>query len=230
VKKNLKITLLFVSLLCVTTSYQNCGKVAFSSSPTQANGTNNPNGSGTGGGGGDNGPNQGNTTCVYTSANTPIITTLPAGVTAATVQATCPSVGQDTECGVVVIIADSGNSIYFTGQGPYDGVDDTLVGVINISSNPVSTLALSSTLDIMGFDGDGPDTYRINGTKMQVPGNAIDDTTYGGPDSYYTNVTPDNTAGTVNFITPIATGGGSTYFGLENALTSTSSCLITTTN
>jgi PEP-CTERM motif len=97
--------------------------------------------------------------------------------------------------------------------GPYDGADDTYIGVINNSSSPISSIALSSsTLDIAGFDGDGIDTYGATG-------NSHDSTGYGGPNAFYTNIANNFMSVTVNFITPIATGGGSSYFSLEEAVT-----------
>lgn len=85
----------------------------------------------------------------------------------------CPAVGPDTDCGIAITITDNDSSIIFTGQGPYDGIDDTLVGIIN-SSRPIGSLGLSSLFSIFDFDGDGIVTFGI-------PGNAFDNTTYGGP-------------------------------------------------
>ena len=45
-------------------------------------------------------------------------------------------------------------------QGPYDGLEDTLLGVTNSSGATVNSIHLSSTLDIGGFDGDGLETYN----------------------------------------------------------------------
>jgi hypothetical protein len=104
-----------------------------------------------------------------------------------------------------------------TGQGPYDGVDDTLVGIVNDSAKPVTSVALSSDSDIFGFDGDGIDTYG-------APGNSHDTTGYGGPDAYFTNINAFQTTGTVNFVTPLPADGGTTYFGLENAVSDATSC------
>ena len=39
--------------------------------------------------------------------------------------AQCPAVGHDSTCGTLITVTDSGASVSFTGQGPYDGVDDT---------------------------------------------------------------------------------------------------------
>ena len=138
----------------------------------------------------------------------------------------CPGVGQDAQCGFVIIVQDSGLSLYFTGEGPYDGQDDALVGVLNLSSNAVHSLNLSSDQDIMGFDGDGLTTYVIQGGNgRKVPGNASDQTGYGGPNAYYSNINAANTAGAVNFITPIAANNGTAYFALENTLTAATTCL-----
>jgi hypothetical protein len=129
----------------------------------------------------------------------------------------CPAAGRDTGCGTIITIRDNGVSVASTGQGPYDGGDDTLVGVVNNSSRPVFALGLQSALPIFGFDGDGIDTYGI-------PGNGSDTTGYGGPNAYFTNIDPSRTSGVVNFIVPIAALGGTGYFSLENALASAVSC------
>jgi hypothetical protein len=128
----------------------------------------------------------------------------------------CPAIGQDTDCGMIITITATGAQLTATGQGPYDGSDDTLIGVVNNSKLPVSSLILTSGTDIFGFDGDGIDTYG-------APGNSKDSTGYGGPDTYYTNINAAQTSGTVNFVTPIPVGG-STYFGLENSVASAVSC------
>jgi hypothetical protein len=131
--------------------------------------------------------------------------------------AQCPAFGADTTCGVVVTVTNKGATVSSTGQGPYDGIDDTLIGIVNNSSVPVKSLVLTSTLDIFGFDGDGIDTYG-------APGNNLDRTGYGGPNAYYTNINAGLTSGTVNFITPVAPNGGTTHFSLENALGSATAC------
>ncbi|HLJ13476.1 MAG TPA: hypothetical protein VKV15_03195 [Bryobacteraceae bacterium] len=136
---------------------------------------------------------------------------------AQTNQSPCPPVGSDTTCGVIITVTDAGASVALTGQGPYDSNDDTLIGVINNSTHPLRTLHLSSVLPIFGFDGDGIDTFGISG-------NSMDDTGYGGPNAYYTNVSNDGTSGTVNFIIPIPTGGGTGYFSLEAAISSATTC------
>jgi len=143
-----------------------------------------------------------------------VVIALALGATLARAQ--CPAVGADTTCGVIITVTDAGATVSFTGQGPFDGDDDTMVGVINNSSRPIRSLRLSAPVDVTGnsifaFDGDGVVTFGI-------AGNALDDTGYGGPNAYYTDISDDTTSGTVNFITPIPTGGGTSFFGLEAAL------------
>lgn len=155
----------------------------------------------------------------YCLASSQPATTLPTGVTQAMISSICPAAGQDSQCGLVIIITNGGEYLYATGQGPFDGNDDTLVGVLNLTGIAVNSIGLSSTLDIMGFDGDGIASY-VNGAS-----NAMDTTKYGGPNAYFSNINGASTAGTVNFITPVAPNGGSTYFALENSLSSSSVCL-----
>jgi hypothetical protein len=130
--------------------------------------------------------------------------------------AQCPAVGADTGCGTIITITDTGATFVPTGQGPYDSIEDTLVGVLNNSHLPVSSIDLASGVPVFGFDGDGIDTYGI-------PGNAKDSTGYGGPNAYFTNF-GGLTSGTVNFITPIAAGGGTSFFSLEGAISGATAC------
>ncbi len=131
----------------------------------------------------------------------------------------CPPVGIDTDCGTILTINDrSPISITFTGQGPYDDVEDTLIGVINNSRIPIQTLGLSSAADICGFDGDG-----ISSVRFGIPGNRFDTTGYGGPNAFFTNINATKTACTVNFITPIPPGG-TAFFSLEESISTAISC------
>ena len=124
----------------------------------------------------------------------------------------------NSSCGSVITIDTNGVLSVTNPGGPYDGADDTLVGVVNNSGSAISFLNLSANTDIFGFDGDGIDSAPWN-----VPGNAMDTTGYGGPNAYFTNYGLDaahnyNMTGTVNFITAIAANGGTGYFSLEEAL------------
>ncbi len=130
----------------------------------------------------------------------------------------CPvfaNTAANSACGSIITI-NADNSVTVTNPGgPYDGADDTLVGVINNSSKNINSLNLSANTDIFGFDGDGIDTFGATG-------NSMDNSGYGGPNAYFSNFgTPPlyNDAGTVNFISAITSNGGTGYFSLEEALT-----------
>jgi RHS repeat-associated protein len=126
----------------------------------------------------------------------------------------CPAIGADASCGVLVVVSDSGIQVLVDpAQGPYDGTDDTLVGVLNSSSGALGSLGLAATnAPIFGFDGDGLCTFAQNSGCPFGP------TGYEGPDTSFSNITSSTTAGVVNFPKPLAPGG-STYFSLEVALT-----------
>lgn len=128
--------------------------------------------------------------------------------------ATCPAVGADTDCGVIITITDQGSKALPTGQPPYDKIEDTLIGVVNNSKVPISSLDLNSGAGVFGFDGDGIVTYGI-------PGNPKDSTGYGGPNAYFTNFS--GAKGTVKFISPIPPGGTS-YFSLELSIGAAIAC------
>jgi hypothetical protein len=136
---------------------------------------------------------------------------------ASSVTAQCPNVGRANGCNSIITVTDAGVSVTLTGQGPYDGDDDTLVGIKNNSKLAITTLGLRSQLNIFAFDGDGLISFGITG-------NSHDGTGYGGPNAYFTDISPDFTSGIVHFIVPIAPNGGTGYFALENALTAATSC------
>ena len=136
----------------------------------------------------------------------------------------CPAIGADTSCGILVLINPSGSvTVLADGtQGPYDGSDDTLVGVYNSSSSSVPSVNLSSTtLTIHNFDGDGNCTYTPftgSGYCSSLPSSASG---YEGPTTTFTNISTDTMSGTVVFTGGLA-AGGTTYFSLEDALTAAS--------
>jgi hypothetical protein len=131
--------------------------------------------------------------------------------------AQCPPVGADSDCGIIITIDDTGATVTATGQPPYDGDDDTLIGVVNNSKLPITSLVLKSALNIFAFDGDGIDVYGVEG-------NASDPTGYGGPNAFFSSISADATTGTVDFKEEIAANGGTDYFSLENAIDSATAC------
>jgi hypothetical protein len=131
-----------------------------------------------------------------------------------------PPIGADT-LGPAVLITFAANGTVTVGpgpgaaQGPYDGIEDTYIGVINNSGTPIKSINLVTLPGAWGFDDDGITTV-IPG----VPSNSMDSTGYGGPNAFFTNFINNSTSttGTVNFITPIPAGGGQDYFSLELSL------------
>jgi hypothetical protein len=134
----------------------------------------------------------------------------------------CPSVGSNTGCAVLITINSSGTPTVAVdaAQGPYDGADDTLVGVLNNSSTTIGSLPLSSsTTDIFGFEDDG-----MCSSGYGAAGNCSKGLTQGDPYDYagdfVTFTITDTSHGTVNFIGGLAPGA-STYFSLEESLSAT---------
>jgi len=130
----------------------------------------------------------------------------------------CPAVGAATSCNILIVLDDSGAHIYTDhAVSPFDlgetnpNGEDTLIGVENDSSTPVASLPLaSSTVDIFGFDADGLCAF--------VTCSWPNPTTYEGPNTSFSAISGDKKSGTVNFTTPLAANGGTTYFSLEGAL------------
>ena len=133
-----------------------------------------------------------------------------------------PAYGNDTLGPTILITFGPGGAETIsqaTTQGPYDGADDTYLGVVNNSGSTINSFTVSSsTADIFGFDGDGIDAYGA----VENAGNP-DTTGYGGPNGYFTGITNIGgvESGTVNFLGGIADGGAD-YFSLEEPLTAAS--------
>jgi hypothetical protein len=153
---------------------------------------------------------------------------LTAGIPTSGAQAgsVCPNFGADTTCGAIITITNSGVTVTLTGQGPYDGADDTLVGIVNNSSSALNKIHLASTTDIFGFDGDGVGVFAGPGV---IPTNASDtsDGKYGGPATFFTGTTASEDAGNANFIGGLAANGGSTFFSLEESLSAANLPVVT---
>ncbi len=133
---------------------------------------------------------------------------------------TCPAAGSATGCNTTIVINPGGTLTIAAGPGvtPYDGSDDDLVGILNNSGATVNAIALSgsgSAGGIFSFDGDGVDSYltpAISPNPMDASSGG-----YGGPLSYFTNISAAQDSGMVNFIGGLASGA-QTFFSLENSL------------
>jgi hypothetical protein len=138
----------------------------------------------------------------------------------------CPAVGADTTgCGLLITFnADGSVTASDSGQGPYDGADDTLIGIQNNTPITINSLPLTSTANppAFQFDGDGICSGLFNPMPTGCPFSS--DPTFGdyaGPGVTYTNISMDQESGTVNFASGIAPGA-SDYFSLEGPITASS--------
>jgi len=116
-------------------------------------------------------------------------------------------VGSATSCNVLITInPDFTVTVVVDGAiTPFDGIEDSLVGVLNNSPAPIPSLALTGN-NIFGFDADGICTF--------ITCNWVHPTGYEGPTTSF--VVVNQNQGTVVFTPPVPPNGGFTYFSLEN--------------
>src|SRR5258708_35089348 len=78
----------------------------------------------------------------------------PSGASAVFTQ--CPAVDRDTSCQFLFTITDTETTVESDpSQGPYEGVEDALIGVQNNSTKPISSLPISAEAPLFGFESDG---------------------------------------------------------------------------
>ncbi len=122
--------------------------------------------------------------------------------------------GSATDCnGLITFGANGSISTSFGPQTNYDNIEDALIGIVNNSGGALTSFNLTCTNGCFGFDGDGIDLYQGTGTGS-IPHNASDNTGYGGPLVFFTNIGGNNNSGTVNIIGGLP-NGSTTYFSLE---------------
>jgi hypothetical protein len=123
-------------------------------------------------------------------------------------------------CNVVITFAADGSvSTAISNPNPYDGSEDTLVGVVNNSSSVVTSISLSSTLALFGFDGDGicSGLFGVSGATNCPHGTSTaNGNDYLGQASSFSNISANQQSGVVNF-PGIAANGGTAFFSLEEA-------------
>lgn len=127
--------------------------------------------------------------------------------------AQCPAVGASPGCGILIVVNADGSTTVLgdPAVGPYDGGDDTLVGVQNNLGSPVTGLKLSSTLGIFDLDGDG----ICSGFSPGPTGCPFGPTGYEGPGTTFSSTS--STVGNVLFTGGLAPGA-TAYFGLESVV------------
>jgi hypothetical protein len=143
----------------------------------------------------------------------------------------CPAIGADPSCAILIDVTTSGATVLqdpAQTNNPYDGSDDTLVGILNQTGNPLYGIQLSSSVQppIFGFDGDGICTFSAaQGASPGYTGDSYcsgsyytsDPGDYAGPVNTYGEINSTQTAGLVSFPQGLANNSG-TYFSLENTL------------
>ena len=133
----------------------------------------------------------------------------------------CPPVGADTSCAILIVVTDKSVNVYSDpSQGPYDMIEDTLIGVQNNSSGKLYSLPLSSPNPIFTFDNDGICGIDPNTGQPYNPAPPCTwpaPYTYEGPNTSFSGISGDQTSGIVNFPAGLASGA-STYFSLELAI------------
>ncbi len=146
------------------------------------------------------------------------LTGAPAAVAAPPAFNQCPAIGFDSGCGALITVnADGTSSVQFdANQPPFNGINDTLVGVVNNSGAPLSGLALSGELlgqGIFGFTQHGL-CVAVSGTGAVPPpdGCPFGSTGYEGPGTSF-SVT-DATDGLVQFTGGLASQGAA-YFSIH---------------
>lgn len=142
---------------------------------------------------------------------TPRATTAQASTTPPFTQ--CPAVGSSPSCGILIVVNPDGSTTVLgdPAVGPYDGGDDTLVGVQNNLGSPVTGLKLSSTLGIFDLDGDG----ICSGFSPGPAGCPFGPTGYEGPGTTFSSTS--STVGNVLFTGGLPPGA-TAYFGLESVV------------
>jgi hypothetical protein len=125
----------------------------------------------------------------------------------------CPPIGQNTSCAVLITFQKNGipRIDKDPSQGPYEGIEDTTVGVQNNSNRPIFSISLRGSDIIFGFDGDG-----LCAVSPRPSGCPFGPTGYEGPGVSFRNISAGSTSGVVFFAGGIQPGK-SAYFSLEEA-------------
>jgi hypothetical protein len=83
-----------------------------------------------------------------------LVSLAPSAANAAFTQ--CPAIGIDTSCQFLFNVTDAETTIeQDTSQPPYEAADDALIGIVNNSSKPVSSIPISAEIELFGFELDG---------------------------------------------------------------------------
>lgn len=147
-----------------------------------------------------------------------MVTGAPAAEAASPEFPQCPAIGFDTGCAALITVnADGTSTVQFdANQPPFNGLADTLIGVVNDTGAPLSGLHLSGSLlnqGIFDFTADGHGLcVAVAGQTPPPEGCPFGPTKYEGPGTSFTvNSTTD---GIVQFTGGLASQG-SLYFSIH---------------
>lgn len=133
----------------------------------------------------------------------------------------CPAIGNSPSCEILLVVnADGSVSVKVDPSvGPFDGGDDTLVGIVNDSRKQVTAVTVSGPgSGLSGFDGDGICSGQY-GAWNGSAGCPYGLTGYEGPGTSFATDPSLPDSAQVDFTSGLAPRG-STYFSLEGALSS----------
>ncbi|GAA1234793.1 hypothetical protein GCM10009665_26220 [Kitasatospora nipponensis] len=133
----------------------------------------------------------------------------------------CPAVGAAPSCQILLVVNPDGTvGVQADGAvGPYDGSDDTLVGIVNNSRKPVTAVTVTGPgSGLSGFDGDGICSGAY-GSWAGSAGCPYGPTGYEGPGTSFVTSPALPDSAEVDFAHGLAPGA-SAYFALEGALAS----------
>jgi lysophospholipase L1-like esterase len=131
----------------------------------------------------------------------------------------CPAIGASPSCEILLVV-NPDNTVSVKNDssvGPFDGNDDTLVGIVNDSSAAVKAVTVSGPgSGLSGFDGDGICSGAY-GTWTGSSGCPYGSTGYEGPGTSFVTKQSLPDSAEVDFAGSLAPGKRA-YFSLEGAL------------
>jgi len=131
----------------------------------------------------------------------------------------CPAIGASPGCEILLVVNPDNTVTVLKDPsvGPFDGGDDTLVGIVNDSSAAVKAVTVSGPgSGLSGFDGDGICSGDY-GTWTGSSGCPYGSTGYEGPGTSFVTTASLPDSAEVDFTGGLAPGKQA-YFSLEGAL------------
>lgn len=138
----------------------------------------------------------------------------------------CPAVNLDTDCQTGITLNANSTATIVSGlnNGPYDGVEDTLIGIVNNTGVTVTSVGLSGS-NIFGFEGDGVCSFSgactgggFNSGTYYDPTGYAGKTSSGGLETF---TVTNSSNGFINFTGGLA-DGATAWFSLEENLSALS--------